>query len=72
MQWHPTVLARTALVPQRILNAYSKDSPGASQDGSYKDGDFVIRFPSCDEGKTRDCDELDPYYSMWLKKAKST
>ncbi|KAF3386424.1 putative alpha-1,2-galactosyltransferase [Penicillium rolfsii] len=72
MQWHPTVLARTALVPQRILNAYSKDSSGASPDGSYKDGDFVIRFPSCDEGKSRDCDELDPYYSMWLKKAKST
>lgn len=72
MQWHPTLLARTALVPQRILNAYSKDSSGTSPDGTYKDGDFVICFPSCDEGKTGDCDELDPYYSMWSKKAKST
>ena len=72
MQWHPTVLARTALVPQRMLNAYSKDSSGASPDGSYKDGDFVIRFPACDGGEAQDCDELDPYYAMWSKKAKGS
>ncbi|CAI7566791.1 hypothetical protein N7533_008145 [Penicillium manginii] len=70
IQWHPTVLARTALVPQRVLNAYSKDSPGASMDGTYKDGDLVLRFPGC-EAKGGDCDELDPYYMLWQKKAKN-
>ncbi|KAJ5585546.1 uncharacterized protein N7459_005346 [Penicillium hispanicum] len=70
MQWHPTVLARTALVPQRILNAYSKDSSGASPDGTYKDGDFLIRFPACDNAGT-ECEELGSYYMMWQKKVKS-
>lgn len=72
MQWHPTILARTALVPQRTLNAYSKDSTGASSDGTYQDGDFVIRFPGCDDTKGRDCvQELEPYYKLWLRKTKS-
>lgn len=71
MQWHPTVLERTALVPQRVLNAYSKDSVGASPDGTYKDGDFVIRFPGCDEPKGRDCEEMEAYYQLWQRKIKS-
>ncbi|KAK5801258.1 hypothetical protein VI817_003470 [Penicillium citrinum] len=70
IQWHPTVLARTALVPQRFLNAYSKDSPSASADGTYKDGDLVLRFPGC-EAKGGDCEEMDPYYMLWQKKVKS-
>lgn len=71
MQWHPTILARTALVPQRILNAYSKDSKGASPDGTYQEGDLVIRFPGCEDDKSRDCGEMDPYFMPWQKKAKS-
>lgn len=70
MQWHPTVLVRTALVPQRTLNAYSKDSAGASADGTYKDGDFIIRFPGCEDHQGRDCQELEAYYSIWQKKTK--
>lgn len=72
MQWHPTVLARTALVPQRLLSSYSNESPGASADGTYKDGDFVIQFHGCDEGAGRDCArELEPYYKLWEKMTKS-
>ena len=71
MQWHPTVLARTALVPQRILNAYSKDSSGASSEGTYKDGDFLIRFPACDKTSNGDCEEMAPYYMLWQKKIKT-
>jgi mannan polymerase II complex MNN11 subunit len=72
MQWHPTVLARTALVPQCILSSYSSDSPGASLDGTYKDGDFVIQFHGCDDTKGRDCArELESYYKLWEKKAQS-
>lgn len=71
MQWHPTVLARTALVPQRMLNAYSQDSSSAALDGNYKDGDFVIRFPACDTIPMRDCSEMESYYMLWQKKVKN-
>ena len=71
MQWHPTVLARTALVPQRLLNAYSKDSRGAAPDGEYQDGDLLIRFPACDNALAKDCAELESYYMLSQKKAKS-
>ncbi|KAJ5823164.1 hypothetical protein N7447_005504 [Penicillium robsamsonii] len=72
MQWHPTVLARTVLVPQRILGSYSSDSSGASLDGTYKDGDFVIQFRGCVDTQGRDCaHELEPYYKLWEKKRQS-
>lgn len=71
MQWHPTVLARSVLVPQRVLNAYSKDSTGAASDGTYKDGDFVIRFPGCDQSAEGDCLEMEAYYKVWQKKIKA-
>ncbi|KAF9888106.1 hypothetical protein FE257_009242 [Aspergillus nanangensis] len=72
VQWHPTVLSRLALVPQRIINAYSKESNGAGKDGSYKEGDFIIRFFGCDSDPKRNCEkELDPYYNLWAKKLKN-
>ncbi|KAJ6017157.1 hypothetical protein N7451_000536 [Penicillium sp. IBT 35674x] len=71
MQWHPTVLARTAIVPQRVLNAYSKDSNGAGPDGTYNDGDFIIRFPACDNVQAKECAELESYYMLWQRKIKS-
>lgn len=72
MQWHPTVLARTALVPQRTISSYSKDSLRASADGTYQEGDLVIQFRGCEEIEGRDCEqELDPYYKVWHKIVKS-
>ncbi|PYI02219.1 hypothetical protein BO78DRAFT_464147 [Aspergillus sclerotiicarbonarius CBS 121057] len=72
VQWHPTILARLALVPQRIINSYSKDSSGAAVDGVYKDGDFVIRFLGCDTDTKRSCEkELEPYYRLWAGKLKN-
>ncbi|KAF7592468.1 hypothetical protein BBP40_000249 [Aspergillus hancockii] len=72
VQWHPTILARLALVPQRTFNAYSKDSSGAGADGNYKDGDLVIRFFGCDTDTKRSCEkEMDPYYRLWTKKLQS-
>lgn len=69
VQWHPTILARLALVPQRTINAYSRDSPDAAADGTYRDGDFVIRFFGCDSDPKRSCEtEMDVYYSMWERK----
>jgi len=44
VQWHPTILTKLALVPQRIMNSYSSVSGG---EGVYADGDFVIHFHEC-------------------------
>lgn len=33
VQWHGTILAKLALVPQRILNSYTKDSGASSSEG---------------------------------------
>ncbi|KAL4780724.1 galactosyl transferase GMA12/MNN10 family-domain-containing protein [Aspergillus varians] len=71
VQWHPTVLSRLALIPQRVINAYSKDSPGAGVDGTYKDGDLIIRFFRCDTDPGQNCErEMHPYYNMWAKRLK--
>ncbi|KAE8359813.1 galactosyl transferase GMA12/MNN10 family-domain-containing protein [Aspergillus caelatus] len=72
LQWHPTILARLALVSQRTINAYSKDSSGAGVDGNYKDGDLVIRFFGCDTDTKRNCEkEMEPYYRLWSKRLKN-
>ncbi|PWY87654.1 hypothetical protein BO70DRAFT_332741 [Aspergillus heteromorphus CBS 117.55] len=71
VQWHPTILARLALIPQRVINAYSKDSSAAGADGTYKEGDFVIRFVGCDTDTKRNCEkEMDPFYRSWVGKTK--
>lgn len=72
VQWHPTVLARLALIPQRVINAYSKDSSGAAVDGTYKDGDLVLRLFGCDTDPKRNCEkEMEPYYHLWAKNLKN-
>lgn len=45
------------------MNAYSpKDAAG---DGTYKDGDLVIRFAGCEKGG-RDCAaEAEPFSKQW-------
>lgn len=35
VQWHGTILAKLALVPQRVINSYMKESEGASVDGEH-------------------------------------
>ena len=35
VQWHGTVLAKLALVPQRILNSYTRETDGGSSEGTY-------------------------------------
>ncbi|KAL2265708.1 hypothetical protein VTJ83DRAFT_6808 [Remersonia thermophila] len=43
LRWHSTILSRVAIVDQHVLNAYNKGAGGQE----YKDGDLVVRFPSC-------------------------
>ncbi|TVY53143.1 putative alpha-1,6-mannosyltransferase MNN11 [Lachnellula cervina] len=64
VQWHPTILSKLALVPQRKMNSYGKASV-TDESGAYKDGDFVIRFHGCDS-LGRDCQaEAEPFSKQW-------
>ncbi|KAI5304865.1 hypothetical protein KEM56_005791 [Ascosphaera pollenicola] len=73
VQWHPTMLAKLALVPQRIINAYAGQAPTPGPDGLYREGDLVIRFLGCDQiGANRNCEaEMMPYYTNWVKDTKN-
>ncbi|KAI9735725.1 MAG: hypothetical protein M1818_006333 [Claussenomyces sp. TS43310] len=63
IQWHPTILSKLALIPQRTMNAYSKGE-GASV--IYKDGDFVITFANCNAANYADCEiEADTFQRQW-------
>ncbi|KAK9457824.1 galactosyl transferase GMA12/MNN10 family-domain-containing protein [Dipodascopsis uninucleata] len=56
-QWHPTVLSKMAVIPQRILNSY----PSGVGDSQYQDGDFVASLTGCDSPErscTREFDRL--------------
>ncbi|KAF2432040.1 galactosyl transferase [Tothia fuscella] len=64
VQWHGTLLAKIALIPQNTMNSYTaKDEKQASDSGIYKDGDFVLYFGECDNPPERNCElEMRPYF----------
>ena len=67
VQWHPTILTKLALVPQRLLNAYGVDiqSRGGTE-VMYKEGDFVVNLVGCANDAGRSCEqEINPYYRQW-------
>lgn len=69
MQWHPTILTRLSLIPQRILNAYTVniESRGGGE-VTYKEGDFVVRAVGCERDLARNCEsEMDPWYQQWKR-----
>jgi mannan polymerase II complex MNN11 subunit len=55
VQWHGTLLAKLALIPQNALNSYAKGA--ASENGQYKPGDLVSGWPGCDKDANRHCEE---------------
>ncbi|KAM4066848.1 galactosyl transferase GMA12/MNN10 family protein [Hirsutella rhossiliensis] len=62
VQWHPTILSKLALVPQRTFAAYSKAELG----DAYQKGDFVIIFPDCKQTGPHSCEaESKRYLSDW-------
>lgn len=64
VQWHPTILSKLVLVPERIMNAHNKWQ-GTEDKGSYQDGDFVIRFAGCEQ-VGRDCvKESETFTKQW-------
>ncbi|KAF2236538.1 glycosyltransferase family 34 protein [Viridothelium virens] len=65
VQWHGTILAKLALVPQRILNSYLRDPSGGTE-GVYAEGDFVVNFFGCDLAGDRNCEEeMTPMITRW-------
>ncbi|KAL1792408.1 hypothetical protein ACET3X_008915 [Alternaria dauci] len=69
VQWHGTILAKLAMVPQNLINAYAT-GPAAEKDGQYKDGDLVANFPGCDrDGKT--CAKEQEAFWAVLEQAKN-
>jgi len=67
VQWHPTILTKLALIPQKLLNAYSMDiSSRGGKDVMYKNGDFLVRLVGCELEASRNCErEFDGYYDEW-------
>ncbi|KAL9098991.1 MAG: hypothetical protein Q9163_005446 [Psora crenata] len=67
VQWHPTILTKLALVPQKILNSYNVDIPSrGGKEAQYKKGDFLVRLVACELDESRDCEkEFDQYYEEW-------
>ncbi|KAM7208444.1 family 34 putative glycosyltransferase [Naviculisporaceae sp. PSN 640] len=62
VQWHPTILAKMAIVEQNILNAYSTGKQGEE----YKDGDLVVRFPDCAAAGAQACEtEAQKFTPRW-------
>ncbi|KAH8599149.1 galactosyl transferase GMA12/MNN10 family-domain-containing protein [Bisporella sp. PMI_857] len=66
VQWHPTILSKLALIPQRIMNAYGEEG-SADESGRYKAGDFVIRFAGCEPAKASTSCEAEAalYSKQW-------
>ncbi|KAI9783042.1 MAG: hypothetical protein M1835_003890 [Candelina submexicana] len=74
VQWHPTILSKLVLVPQRIMNSYGRESAGGDENRLYKAGDFVVRLPGCDAPDAkRSCEgEMAPYFTEWQTRYKRT
>lgn len=57
VQWHPTILTKLALIPQRTLNTYNTDiASRGGADALYQDGDFVVRLVGCNTDAARSCE----------------
>jgi len=69
VQWHGTILAKLAMVPQNLLNAYVS-GPAAPTNGQYTDGDLVAVFPGCDKDDKSCAQEMQPFFDT-LDKAKA-
>ena len=69
VQWHPTILTKLALIPQKLINAYSKDLPSrGGQAIMYEEGDFIVKLEGCDWDESRNCEkEFDQYFAEWKK-----
>ncbi|KAK5989296.1 putative alpha-1,2-galactosyltransferase C8D2.17 [Cladobotryum mycophilum] len=64
VQWHPTILSKLALVPQRTISAYTNTDKGEV----YQDGDFVVMFAGCTKTGQSSCEtESSHFWEKWKK-----
>ncbi|KAF2829637.1 hypothetical protein CC86DRAFT_344158 [Ophiobolus disseminans] len=63
VQWHGTILAKLAMVPQNLINAYAS-GPASPSNGQYKNGDLVANFPGCDKDERSCAKEQEPYFEV--------
>ncbi|UNI16093.1 putative alpha-1,6-mannosyltransferase mnn11 [Purpureocillium takamizusanense] len=62
VQWHPTILSKLAMVPQRTFSSYSRPLLG----DAYQEGDFVVMFAACTESGEKSCEtESAKYWPKW-------
>ncbi|KAK4186081.1 hypothetical protein QBC35DRAFT_516476 [Podospora australis] len=62
VQWHPTILARLAIVDQKLINSYSQGNKGVE----YKDGDIAVRLVDCVAAGAQACEtESQKFTQQW-------
>lgn len=72
IQWHPTILARLAIVDQRVLNSYCVESLKGEESehgGQWHSGDLIINFKGCTEWTDRDCVGAMKHYMVAWQEA---
>jgi mannan polymerase II complex MNN11 subunit len=62
-RWHGTILAKLAIVPQNLLNAYAS-GPASVHNGAFKEGDLVANFPGCDRDERSCKREQEEYFAI--------
>ncbi|KAF7545751.1 hypothetical protein G7Z17_g8945 [Cylindrodendrum hubeiense] len=63
VQWHPTILSKLALVPQRTIASYARNK----EDNSYRDGDFVALLVDCTPTGPDSCERQSEHYLQQLR-----
>lgn len=62
VQWHPTILSKIALVPQRTMASYIRSNLGAG----YEEGDFIAMFTGCTASGEFNCEDIAmPFFKKW-------
>ncbi|KAG5662169.1 hypothetical protein KAF25_004408 [Fusarium avenaceum] len=64
VQWHPTILSKLALVPQRTFASYGRNN---KEGNAYRDGDLVTLMIDCTTTGQTSCDKLSHVYQQQLK-----
>ena len=69
VQWHPTILTKLALIPQRTINSYTAEiNTRGGKAVTFQEDDFIARAVGCERDQLRNCeDELDLWYEKWKK-----
>ncbi|CAM1509472.1 Fc.00g032110.m01.CDS01 [Cosmosporella sp. VM-42] len=62
VQWHPTILSKLALIPQRTLASYTHMDLGVP----YQEGDFVVMMAGCKDMGVERCQAEADFFAKKL------